>query len=207
MMKFTFAAAIVFLLFSCKEKPKASDVDPKTFFPVLSFIKSQIAHVDTSLYPIILITTTDEKSDTTYIPREQFRKEAEEFLNIPDLTQDKPGKWYKEEKMFDETLGRVIMSYVPIKDNVEILRQDVVIIPTYGNKDQVRSIIIEKKKGKTNSTMLYRLLWQVDESFQVVTMDEGREPTAVVTKEVIWNKPLIDSTTTIDTTVKKSEKN
>lgn len=189
-------ALIAFMVFnSCSEKKRNGEgTDHTKFFPVLSFIQSQVAHVDTSLYPILKIVTSGMESDTTYIPREEFRKEAEEFLSIPDLTEKKHGKNYREEKMFDETLGRVILAYVPEKDNVDLLRQEVIIVPTYGNQDHVKSIILEKRVKAKDGITIKRLLWQVDESFQVVSILEGLSPEKVDTKEIIWNRaPELDS--------------
>ena len=71
-------------LFACKSKKEEVK---ETFFPVLSFIKSQVAHVDTSLYPIIKLTFIDStRTDTEYIKREDFRSLAKDFLELPDLT-------------------------------------------------------------------------------------------------------------------------
>ncbi len=190
MKKIAAILVLVYLFEGCKEKERTGEgTDPSKFFPVLSYIKSQVAHVDTSLYSIIKVITTDSISDTTHIPREEFRKEAEEFLTIPDLMEKKSGRYYREEKMYDETLGRVLLTYIPEKENLELLRQEVVIVPTFGNEDKVRSIIIEKKKDFRDSSVLKRMLWQVDESFQVVSIIEGKDASRIITKEIIWYRP------------------
>ena len=87
MKKWILIAPLV-LLFSCKSEEKEEGRD-SGFFPVLTFLKSQVAQVDTSVYSIIKITTVGNQSDTTYIKREDFRKEAADFLSIPDITQKK----------------------------------------------------------------------------------------------------------------------
>lgn len=180
------------LITACKDKAekKEGDTDPSTFFPVSSYLKSQVAKVDTSLYRIIKVVSRDSISDTIFIAREEFRKEANEFLNIPDLTVDKSGKKYKEEKMYDETLGRAILTYLPVNDKMELLKQEVIIIPGFGGEDRVRSIILEKRKANDDSTVITRLLWQVDESFQVVRIvEKKKQDPFITTTEVIWNKP------------------
>ncbi len=186
-------AFIILLIGACKEKDDPKDLsDPAAFFPVVSFLKSQVAHVDTSLYSIIKVITIDSVSDTSFIPREEFRKEAEDFINMPDLTDKKKGKYYKEEKMYEETLGRVILTYLPRKENGDILRQEVVIMPGFGAEDKVKSIIVERKRTTRDSSILKRLLWQVDQSFQVVSIIEKTDGSGtIIRKEVIWN-PLVE---------------
>jgi hypothetical protein len=91
--------------------------------------------------------------------------------------------------MYDEPMNRVILTYTPIKDNVEVLREEVVILPGTQGVDKVRSIIIEKIKDRKDSTIHQHLLWQVDEKFQVVTIIEKNGlPVSDKTMEVSWNK-------------------
>lgn len=189
MKKLCFVVTSVLFLSSCKDKGKEK-TDPSTYFPVLSFIKSQVAHVDTSLYQIIRVTTVDTLHDTTYLRREDFRAEARDFLELPDLTDKKTGKYYKEEKLFDETLNRVIITYLPTRPNLEIQRQELIIAPGTGEVDKVQTIIIDHWKDAGDSTIVRRMLWQVDKSFQVVrTVDRSNGSSMTVTREVIWNPP------------------
>ena len=181
--KYFLAPAFVAFFFSCKQTKK------NDYFPVSSFISSQVKDVDTSLYSIIRADKIDSTWDTTYIKREQFRALAQDFLEIPDLTKYAIGKKYKEDKMYDEPMNRVILTYIPIKDNVEVLREEVVILPGTQGVDKVRSIIIEKIKDRKDSTIHQHLLWQVDEKFQVVTIIEKNGlPVSDKTMEVSWNK-------------------
>ena len=106
-MKHTISLAVILficVLVSCKQKDKEP---PKNYISVVSLIRKQVAHVDTSLYPIIKIVSQDSlRHDTTFIPREQFAAEAKDFLEIPDLSDKKVAKRYKEEPpRYDELLG------------------------------------------------------------------------------------------------------
>ena len=78
--------SIFFIAFlaGCNSENEEEDQNAQ-FFPVVSYLNSQVAHVDTSLYRIIKIVTVDGVSDTSYIPREQFRNEAKDFISIPDI--------------------------------------------------------------------------------------------------------------------------
>jgi hypothetical protein len=182
---------IAFIVLSCKEKKK-TDTEKNDFLPVKSFLQSQVKHVDTSMYPIVKAEkmNMDSTWDTSYVKREDFRKLADEFLNIPDLTDGSLGKNYKEDKLFDNDLDRVIVSYTPLKDNLELIKEEVVITQGTSGTDQIHSIIIEKIKEEKDSTIHQRLLWQTDEKFQVVTIVEKKgQPVSTKTTEVTWNQP------------------
>lgn len=186
MKKINFGILIFLLVItSCRNKKDKS----KDYFPVLSFIKSQVAHVDTSLYPIIKIIRIDSTTDTSYIRREDFRKEARDFLDLPDLAEKKYSKLYTEDRIYDESMNRVIITYLSAKDDLDIQRQEVVIAPGNGEEDKVKSFIINIRKAAGDSTIIKKLLWLVNESFQVVTtVQKNNQPDFVTTTEVIWNR-------------------
>ena len=93
-----------FIILSCKNKKannEEHDTEP-SFFPVASFIKSQVVHVDSSVYRIIKIDRKDSTADTTFLKREEFREAAKDFLSIPDISSDRLKEEYTETKLFDE---------------------------------------------------------------------------------------------------------
>lgn len=175
---------------SCKEEEKKAD--GKEFFPVLSYLNSQVSAVDTSLYSIIRLDYVDSaRIDTTYIPREQFRQVAAEFLAIPDLSSRKFRDRYTEKEQYDELTDRVILSYNPIDPSKEeIQSQEVLIKPDAAAGDKVTSIIINRLNNSRDSIVQKRLLWQVDESFQVVVMKQlPGQPETITRYKVSWNEP------------------
>jgi hypothetical protein len=158
---------------------------------VLSLIESQVAHVDTSLYSIIKIEQTDSLSpDTTYIPREEFRAAAKDFLFIPDLSDKKVAKRYKEETMFDETLNRVIITYTPENPSgEEIQKQELLVTPNAATGDKVNNIIINRVISNRDSLMKQNMLWQMDKSFQVATtLQKPGKTEKNITVKVTWNE-------------------
>jgi len=190
-MKINFKVPIfaIFLvsLFSCKQKDKSKD---EKFFPVLSYIQSQVADIDTSLYSIRKIVSVDSiTTDTIYIHREQFREAAKDFLSIPDLSSSKYEDRYTEEKQFDETMNRVMLTYIPLKsEKEEIQRQEVLIKPDpYG--DKVTNIIINQVINSKDSSVQKRLLWRIDESFQIITIKQLKgQPETTSTVKVVWSE-------------------
>ena len=124
----TFALAILIIVASCKNKA-ATENEEEEFFPALSFIKSQVANVDTSLYSITKIVKKDGVADTTYIKREAFKDEAKDFLSIPDISSDKLKEAYTQSRVYDAVLERVVLNYSPKVKGKEILQQDITIVP------------------------------------------------------------------------------
>jgi hypothetical protein len=175
------------LLFACKEK---KEEPAEKFFPALPFIKSQVAHIDSSLYSIMKIVPVDSvTNDTTYIKREAFKDAAVDFLSLPDISSSKYSDRYTEEKLFEESLNRVMMIYLPVKpDKEEIQREEVLIKPDI-EKDKVTTIIINTVIDNRDSLIEKKMLWNVDHSFQVTTTRQvvgGPETTS--TYRVVWDE-------------------
>src|SRR5260221_5253959 len=188
-----FFSALFLLSFACKQKKSNSGQNQKeSFFPVLSFLKSQVAHVDTSLYPIKKIVFTDSiHSDTIFVPREQFRSLAKDFLDIPDLTDKKYKTRYTEEKLFDETLNRVIISYKPQNPDKEELQKQEVLIAPGSSGDKVNSIIIDRVINNNDSFLQKNMLWPVDKSFQVTTIaQKPGQPEITTIMKIIWGEDV-----------------
>jgi hypothetical protein len=185
---FAFLPGLLFLLVACKSKEKEPD---KKYVSVLSLIKSQIAHVDTSLYSIVKIVKKDRlPDDTTYIRREEFESAASDFLSIPDLSDKRVAKKYKEESMYDKTINRVIISYTPLDPSKEeIQKQELLVTPDMARGDKVNNIIITQIINNRDSLMQKNMLWQVDKSFQVVTtLQKPGKPESITVLKVTWNE-------------------
>ena len=103
-----FIAFVILSITSCVGK---ENQDKEPFFPVLSYLKSQVADIDTSLYSIRKLIFVDSvRTDTVYIHRENFKEEAKDFLSVPDISSASYRNRYVEEKLIDETLDRVLLT-------------------------------------------------------------------------------------------------
>ena len=189
-MKKNFVLLLPFILAlpACKSKKKEPE---KRFVSVLSLIENQVAHVDTSLYSIIKIVQNDSfPADTIYIPREEFRTAAKDFLSIPNLSDQKVAKRYKEEAILDETINRLIITYTPEDPaKEEIQKQELLVTPNPGTGDNVNTIIIDRVISNRDSFMKQSMLWQMDRSFQVATtLQKPGKPEKNTTVKVVWNE-------------------
>ncbi len=180
---------ISFFMVSCKPGRKEAN---KNFISVVSLIEKQVAHIDTSLYSIQKIVTADSlHSDTTYIRREEFRAAAKEFLEIPDLSDKKVAKRFKEEPArYDELLGRVVISYIPVDPvKEEYKNQELVVTPNIATGDKVNNIIISRVISNRDSFMRKNMLWMLDKSFLITTISQKPgEPEKITTTKVTWNE-------------------
>ncbi len=172
------------LCIACKSK----EDEKERYFPVISFLNSQVANVDTSVYAIKKIIIQDSVSDTSFVPREEFRELAKDFLDAPDLTQKKYKEKYTESEYYDDILKKVIITYTPVGKDEELQRQEIHITPGNGEEDKISTIILNRYKANKDSTVQRRLLWQVNERFQVVTtIQKAGVPEYTTTMKVIWN--------------------
>lgn len=183
---------VLLLLFppiiACQKKKKEPE---KKFVSVLSLIKAQVAHVDTSLYPIMRIADIDSlHTDTVFIPREEFSTAAKDFLDIPDLSDKKTARRFKEETMYDGTINRVVITYTPVNPaNEEIQKQELLVTPNSVSGDKVNSIIINRVISNRDSLLQKNMLWQIDKYFQVTTIRQlPGQPETVTTVKVSWNE-------------------
>ena len=181
--------AFIIALSACRQKKQEED---KKFISVLSLIKKQVAHVDTSLYSIMKVVYIDSlHSDTSYIPREEFKNTAKDFLDIPDLSDQKVAKRYKEEPArYDELLNRVIITYTPLNPvDEEIKSQELLVTPDPAAGDKVNNIIIIREISNRDSFLQRKMLWQMDKSFQVITTSQKPgKPEITITTKVSWNE-------------------
>ena len=186
-MKSGFFILLIGALFVASCNDKKENKNEKNFFPVLSFIKSQVAHVDTSVFRIIRIVKKDSTSDTTYLKREEFREAAKDFLTIPDISDKDLRDEYTETELFVEDLDQVALNYMPKEPNKEITRQEVM-IKAGPDGDKVQSIFINRVINNKSGSIQKILFWEVDKQFRVITLTQLPDsPETKETIEVKWN--------------------
>ena len=163
----TFLLIGTLFLISCKNKKNESTEEASgSYFPVLSYIKSQVAHVDSSLYRIIKVVQKDSVArDTIYLKREEFKQAAKDFLSIPDISSGDLKDEYTESKNYDQDLELVALNYMPKEPGQEITRQEVMIKPS-NEGDKVQSIFINRNIDAEDSTVQKILFWEVDKKFK-----------------------------------------
>lgn len=186
MNRFLLALSTLLFLGACQY------ANQKKYISIPSLIEAQVAHVDTSLYSItkyIYQGTDSIPSDTFYIRREEFRQEANDFLEILDLSLAKNAKRFNEESRYDDLLKQVLLTYLPIDANKEEWQKEEVLIkPDPAMGDKVTTIIASKVRNDRNGLLQLEMLWLMDRSFQVTrTSQLPGEQAVTTTYKVIWN--------------------
>ncbi|MDF2380030.1 hypothetical protein JMG10_01030 [Nostoc ellipsosporum NOK] len=180
--------AALLLATSCKSKKERKPEDKN--FPILGYLQSEALGLDTSLARFVKTVYYDSTHiDTFYIPRQQVREEAKDFLNIPDIFSSKYEDDYTESRRYDETINKVVMTYTAKEENKQgILKQEVIIQPDQVNGDKVTGIFIDTWKSTKDSTVQKRMLWMVGKNFQITKILQlpGQPEKTTITK-VEWN--------------------
>lgn len=173
---------LTFISLACKSKKK------ERYFPVLSYIKSQVAHVDTSLYKIVQVKTLNGQSDTIFLKREDFKHAAKDFLTLPDIASSKWQDNYQESQLYDQDLKTVVLNYMPKNNEGEIRRQDVIISPNSQQGDEVKTIYIERRVQAGKDEVQKKMTWEVNKRFKITSIMHHENGTEEIeTAEVIWN--------------------
>jgi hypothetical protein len=177
------------LIVSCGNKKKKNGSEDSRFYPVASFLKKQVASVDSSMFRITRIVTRDTISDTAIISRDEFHKLANDFLSLPDITDPDNKDYYEESNGFEQTLDNALLTYTTNEPGQKVRRETVMLAqdPT-GNYNQVKTILINLIDEKKNGSVEKDLTWHVGQRFQVVTktnLDNQQEK--IETLQVIWS--------------------
>ena len=188
-MKWMLFPLILLQLAGCKDADKEEEAKNDTeFFPVPSFLQGQAAHIDTSVYSIVQIKKSGNSVDTSYLKREDFRKAAAEFLNLPDISSKKLRKKYEVTRLFDETIEKVILSYATKDVEMEITREDIIILPTVAADHVVESIYIERVQETPTGNVQKKMFWEANKRFQITSIIQNEnQPEKIETVQVSWS--------------------
>jgi hypothetical protein len=160
-------AFFAFMLAACSDnKEKKFEQEDKTFYPIGSFIRSELNLVDSMPIAVFKYTTKDQKTDTQLLAKPEFRKIAETFL-IPDITIEPLKEKYTETVFMDATINTVTFSYVTDDSSAEIRKIDVFINP---ETDKVKNIYVEKMTRTGDSSITQKMIWIAGKHFQVSTL-------------------------------------
>lgn len=157
--------------FSCNNKKK-NNVDTSQYFPIRSYLQSQVKTLDTASYSFIRIETFNGSSDTSILEREELKQYTWEFTDIPDLRNPEEGSDYNETKSFDSLMGRVFMSYTAKKDDAEVTRQEITVLPALTGSDEIKTVYIEKLNSEKESTIDKKLFWEIGNFFSITTITQ-----------------------------------
>ena len=174
-MKYTYYIFILFVYVTtgCKEKKETSK---GIAISVVSIIKGQVNHLDTSLYQIMKYETKNSKTDTSYLKREEVRGLANSFLNLPDISKNNYEDNYTEERLIDQGQNTLSIIATAKNEKLEIQKQIIIVPLDELAAGKVQSIYIDRFVQVNNIDTEQKLFWQVDKFFQAGNIIQAGGP-------------------------------
>jgi len=180
----TIAALIAILFTACKGKKEVKQESP---ISVLSIIKGQINHLDSSLYGITKFETDGNTTDTTYLKREEIRKFAAPFLSLPEIADKNYYENYTEERLIDAQQETLNITSTAKNENTEIQKQIIVITLSDVSNGKVQSIFIDRYIPSKDSTIEQKLFWEMDKYFSIGSIiEKENKPEKTRFTKVVW---------------------
>jgi hypothetical protein len=175
---------IAILFTACKEKKEANQEPP---ISVLSIIKGQLNHLDTSLYGVTKYETADNITDTAYLTRDEIRKFAAPFLSLPEIADKNYYKNYTEEKVIDAQQETLSITTIAKNENAEIQKQIIVIALADVSNGKVQSIFVDRHMSSKDSTVEQKLFWELDQYFSIHNIiEKENQPEKTRFTKVAW---------------------
>ncbi len=175
---------LLLTIVACKQKPRDST---ENYFSALSFLQAQIKKIDTTRYTFTKIEVQDSISDTSVIQQQDFRKYANDFLTLPDISSENNRDHYDESNTYDEDLNNVLLTYTPKNEKEEIRRETIMLEPNESGESKVKTILINRIMVGKDSIVEKEMAWHVDKRFQIVTkITKGNQPENIKTRVVQW---------------------
>lgn len=172
------------LLLACGHKKKDST---ENYFSAISFLKVQVKQMDTTRYIYTKIESVGTVSDTTVISNQEFKKYANDFLTLPDISSDENYDDYEESNSYDDDLKIVLLTYSPKNNEAEIRRQTVMLEPNEFGESKVRTILINTITVQKNVTIEKEMTWHVNKRLLIVTKTTmDNKPETMKTVLIRW---------------------
>jgi hypothetical protein len=81
----------------------------------------------------------------------------------------------------------VVITYTPKDEDMEIIRQDIIIQPNPELGDQVETIYIERILSNDDSTVQKKMTWEVEKGFQILSIIQNKDGAETIkNKAVSW---------------------
>lgn len=158
----------------------------KKYFPILDFLKGEIAYVDSLPVGIKKFTGKGARNKYVYINAEEFHRLAAEFT--PKEIEDSFFlKEYQETSFLDKSSNSATFLYSTKNESLSLRRVDVLTVKgdVY---DKVKSIYLEKNHTSGDTGYIKKLYWQPQRSFQLITQaspHSGAPQTEII--NVVWD--------------------
>ena len=175
----------IFSIAACNGKKEEKQ---EASISAISIIKGQLNKLDSSLYAFMKLERNGNRTDTTFLKREEVRAIAAPFLFLPDITSKDYYKNYTEERLIDAEQNTLNITSTLKEDKTgEIQKQIVVVGLSDVSNGQVQSIFIDRSFTSADSTVDQKLFWQIDKYFSIGSIvTKEKEPEKTYYTKVEW---------------------
>lgn len=174
-----FAFTILLFSTSCSNKQKENTAEINTqinsdttsigFFPVTSFLKGQMAELDSFPVTPLLVTTKQNKIDSLWL-----KKEAVKALLVPfisdEISENNLTAFFNVTKFKDQSVNAITFTYEPksmLPDSIAIRHWDIYINPESG---KINKVYIVKSLHENGKSYTQQLIWQTNKWAKITTI-------------------------------------
>ncbi|MFT3948933.1 MAG: hypothetical protein QM763_18355 [Agriterribacter sp.] len=191
MKKYFLIVISICTVLACKNKGETASADQqsrdpaqKEFYPISSFIQSQIKKLDSLPLAVMKYTTINSKTDTSIVEKKDFAAIAG-YFTMPDITAPGTKNQFEETSFIDASIGTISLTYLAKNDTISLRKADVLL-----NQDnsRVRTIYIEKKDAAAGGSTVQKMLWTAGRNCQVTTIQQTAGlPEKVIIERYVWD--------------------
>lgn len=189
MIRIVFFVSVCFITIACKsKKEKKPEVPAASFFPVASYIKGELARLDTSRQSIVKIETNNSLTDTVAIKNTDVRRYAADFLTLPDLSSPALKDDYEVTHLYDDLQEAFVFTYTTKEDH-PVQQENVTVEPEQNaaGKNDIKSIFVNLAQDSSGGQVKKILLWTAGKGFLITTLTQLANGTEDVHKvQINW---------------------
>lgn len=161
MKVYIFLLLLFSLIFSsCQQE------EPKSYFPFKQYLENELKQIDSLPVAIFKYSLSDEKTDTSIIEKQAFRKIATALLDI-DLQHEDVSKTYKELVLEDTDIDNITISYTTEK-NENPIKQLQLNIKT--GSTALKNFYVERIDKINDITITRKILWTIQKSVTITSL-------------------------------------
>lgn len=181
---------IVLLLTACKsKKEKKPGAENATFFPVPTYIRGELARLDSSIVTVTKVETRNGQTDTVPIRQNEVRNYAKDFLSLPDISSPDLKDDYEVTHLYDDLQQAFVFTYTTLEPH-PVQQQNVTVEPEQNaaGKNDIKSVYTTLVQTNGNTAVKKILLWKAGKGFLITTLQQ--QPNAaeqIHTVQINWN--------------------
>jgi len=190
---FPFILWLAFIFSSCHSAnspeitPIVDSAEVVSIFPVTNFLKGQLREIDSMDVTPLRTITSNGKTDSTWLKREDIRPAAAIFLT-PLIDSASMYSLFSEKSFLDQTINSYTFSYDPkvkLPDSIKLTHWDVYMSP---QTNTVTRIYMVKENVENNTDVINQLTWFANKWFSIrtITQQKGKQP-EVKEEKMIWD--------------------